>query len=122
MNNNETLQKGREFVGDVRRSFLNLNPRNVYNTDQSSFANEIHFGRTLEIIGSKQIAGNVLAKNAITHSHTIQPTISMDGNILPKTLLVLREPTGISDRVQQRMLRPDNLEIVWTKSGKIINI
>jgi len=82
------------FVGDVSALIETHGPEKVFNTDQSGFNLEFHAGRTLHEKGEKTVLAETQNLNALTHSYTIQPIISCDGQLLPKLLVVLKENDG----------------------------
>ena len=98
----------------------NNGPNTVYNTDQSGFNLELHSGRTLDIKGVKGVEAITQSKSAMTHSYTIQPTISASGKLLSPLFIVLKEPSGsFGPRVSQSMFRANNVYLVASRSGKV---
>lgn len=69
-------------------------PDYVINTDQSGIQIELSSTRTLSHKGEKATALSVRSKNAITHSFTVQPCISLSGKPVGPLFLCLREPSG----------------------------
>ena len=61
----------------------------VINTDQSGFNYEMYSKRTLSQYGEKNTVLFVNSMNAISHSYTIQPVITMEGKLLPKFLICI---------------------------------
>ena len=123
MRNSEETTKIREmgvaFVKSVKPLILNkLN--STYNTDQSGFNYELHSGRTLEVVGIKHISAKVQSLSALTHSYTIQPTISADGILLTPLFVILQEKDGkFGPKVQQDLFKATNVFVVPSKSGKL---
>lgn len=68
------------FSDELKDSQFNDNQ--IFNTDQSQFKKELHSGRTLDLLGSKQYKSNALSVCALTHLYTIMPTISKDGKLI----------------------------------------
>lgn len=113
-------QQIRKFVDDVKENIKTYGLSNTFNADQSGFQLEMHSGRTLAVEGEKQIQCLVQSVSSMTHSYTIQPTISADGKLLSPLFLVLKEPTGrIGPVVEKTLFRPDNVYIEVSKSGKL---
>jgi hypothetical protein len=93
---------------------------NIFNSDQSGFNLEIHSGRSLDIKGKKQVYAVVQSLSSLTHSYTIQPTISASGELLSPMYVVLKETSGsFGPRVVESMKNPSNLRISASKSGKL---
>ena len=62
----------------------------------------------------------VNSMNAISHSYTIQPIITMNGDLLPKMLICLQELTGeFGPRVSNDLPNYPNIIIKCSKSGKL---
>lgn len=58
--------------------------------------------------------------NAITHSYTIQPVITMEGKLLPKFVICFQETGGnFGPRVLDGLPDFPNFIIKCTQSGKI---
>lgn len=92
----------------------------IYNADQSGFQREVLSNRTLETRGSKIVEATVQSVHATTHSYTIMPMVSMSGRLVSPLLVVLPEKGGrVSDDVWDEMLKPSNLLITMTSSGKM---
>ena len=62
------------------------------NSDQSGFQLELHWQRTLEILGTKTVQGFGQSVSATTHSYTICPVFSLDGTLFEPMLIVFQEP------------------------------
>ena len=93
---------------------------NVYNTDQSGFTYELHSGRTFEIRGERKVEWIVQSKNACSHSFNIMPTVSADGELISSLYIVLQETNGnFGPQVEKDFVRPSNLKILCSKSGKM---
>ncbi|CAK9796288.1 hypothetical protein ANTQUA_LOCUS704 [Anthophora quadrimaculata] len=108
------------FVNEVKSYIARNEPLNVYNSDQSGFDLELHSGRTLTEEGIKIVEGGVQSVSSTTHSFTIQPTISADGQLLSPLFIVLKESTGhFGPNVEQHLFRPDNVYFAASKSGKL---
>ncbi|CAK9825615.1 hypothetical protein ANTRET_LOCUS3585 [Anthophora retusa] len=108
------------FVNEVKSYIARNEPLNVYNSDQSGFNLELHSGRTLAEEGIKIVEGGVQSVSSTTHSYTIQPTISADGQLLSPLFIVLKESTGhFGPIVEKHLFRPDNVYLAASKSGKL---
>ena len=58
--------------------------------------------------------------NAVTHSYTIMPVISMSGNLIGPVFLCLQEPTGkLGPRGKQLLYQANNIHVTCSKSGKL---
>jgi hypothetical protein len=105
-----------EFVKQVRDVLDSHPSRQVLNTDQSGFKKELHSGRTLDFRGRKSVESVVQSVNATTHSYTIQPTISMDGELMSPLLICLQEAGGKFPRTVTIFQAP-NIHPVASASG-----
>ena len=77
----ETLKvNAKIFENEVKPYITQYGRENVYNSDQSGFQLEMHSRRTMAIEGTRQVESVVRFVSSTTHSYTIQPTISADGN------------------------------------------
>jgi hypothetical protein len=58
--------------------------------------------------------------NAVTHSYTIMPIISMAGKLIGPVFICLQKPTGkLGARVKQSIYQASNIHITCNKYGKI---
>jgi len=95
----------------------------VFNSDQSGFLKEFHSTRTLSFKGEKHTKLLVNSVANMTHSYTIQPTITASGKLLSPMLFCLQETTGnqfgpiVEAQVAENT--PNNLVVVCSKSGKL---
>ena len=56
----------------------------------------------------------------MTHSYTIQPTISIDRNLLTPLFICLQEEKReFGQQVIQRLLKPENVYVSCSSSGKM---
>jgi len=107
------LQKAEEIIPQFKTA-------HVLNADQSSFGYEMPSTRTLSIIGEKITLGRVTSQNAVTHSHTIMPILSMGGKLVGPVFICLQEPSGkLGPRVLQTMYKAQNIHVTCSKSGKL---
>jgi hypothetical protein len=58
--------------------------------------------------------------NAVTHSYTIMPIVSMAGELIEPVFVCLQEPTGkLGPRVKQSIYQASNIHVSCSKSGKL---
>lgn len=90
-----------EFVSTIRRLMPKYDSDYILNTDQSGIQLEYHSSRTLSYRGEKMTTVSVRSKNAVSHSFTVQPLISLNGYLIGPLFLCLKEPSGyLSENVQ----------------------
>lgn len=82
------------FVENVRTEMENYEAGLVFNTDQMGVALELHSTRTLSHKGEKSTFESIQSQNAISHSYSVQPTISVAGYLTTPVYLCLKEPSG----------------------------
>lgn len=121
INNNKELEmQCSVFQNSVKQLIMERGVQNIYNSDQSGFNLEFHSGRTLQCQGSKNVESVVQSLSSLTHSYTVQPTISADGKLLSPLFLVLKETTGeFGPRVLKNLFQPSNVYLEASKSGKL---
>ena len=108
------------FLNNIKPLILEYNPSCVINTDQSGFAYELHSNRTLSNKGEKLTALHICSSNAVSHSYTIQPVISIEGKLLPKFLICLQEQSGkFGPIVFSKLPNYSNVILNCTTSGKL---
>lgn len=109
-----------DFVQKVKSAIANVGECNVFNSDQSGFNLEIHKGRTLAFKGQQKVETLTQSLHAMTHSYTIQPSISATGDLLSPLLIVLQEKRGqYGPLVQQKMFKAENVLALVSNSGKM---
>lgn len=112
--------QARTFVNEIKNLIKEKGIANVFNSDQSGFELEIHSGRTLAVEGEKQVQCLVQSVSSTTHSYTIQPLISGDGQLMSPLFMILKERTGeFGPLVQEGLFRPNNVYAAASKSGKL---
>lgn len=116
----EILKSEKDFI----KLFNKLSPKyseaQIFNTDQMGIEKEQYSTRTLSFQGERKTFGVVKSKNATTHSYTIQPIISLDGQLVGPLYLCLQEPNGkMGETVKKRLFQPSNVIITCSKSGKL---
>jgi hypothetical protein len=84
----------KDFVLEYYKVSAHFKPSEIFNTDQTGVEKELHSTRTISFSGDKKTFAAVQSKNATTHSYTLQPTISLNGRLLPTIYLCLQEQGG----------------------------
>ena len=82
------------FLANVKQEMSRYTPEEILNTDQMGLELEMHSTRTLSHQGEKITLARVKSKNSTTHSYTIQPMISLAGQLVGPIFLCLKEPKG----------------------------
>ncbi len=119
-NSDEVEKSKKEFLLAYNKASSKYTASQIINTDQSGVEKEVHSTRTLSTKGEKKIFGIVASKNASTHSYTLQPSITLDGQVLGPVLLCLQEVNGKMDEiVKKNLFRPTNMVITCSSSGKL---
>ena len=81
---------------------------------------ETHSTRTLSFSGEKKTYGAVASKNATTHSYTLQPIISLAGELVGPMYLCLDEMNGrMGEVVKTPLFKPNNVVVTCLSSGKL---
>jgi hypothetical protein len=112
--------KAENFVKSINQIIYDYDSSHVLNTDQSGFNYEIYKDRTLTYIGEKDTYGTVNSMYATTHSYSIQPLISLEGRLVGKLLLCLKEINGeFGPNVERDLFKADNVFVVCSTSGKL---
>lgn len=116
----ELQKSATDFVESTTKKLADYVPSQIFNTDQSGFEKEMRARRTLSFVGEKHTETMAQSINALTHSYTIMPTISMDGMLLPKLFIVLQELAGsFGPTVTKQMFKAENIIVKASKSGKM---
>jgi hypothetical protein len=98
---------------------LNYSPHQILNSDHCSFQQEYISPRTLSFTGERTTEVAVKRKNNLTHSYTVQPITSADGQLLDKFFLILQEKENeFGTRVQKDLIVPPNI-VVRVGMGKV---
>ena len=120
MNEEEIKKSADQFVSDVRALLLEYNEDFVLNTDQSGLEFKIHSNRTLSHQGEKTTLSAVRSINETTHSHTVQPMISLSEKIVGPVYLCLKEPKGrMSDNIKAHLYKAENVVVTCSASDKL---
>ena len=119
-NSDEVEKSKKEFLLAYNKVSSKYTASQIINTDQSGVEKELHSTRTLSTKGEKKTFGIVASKNASTHSYTLQPSITLDGQVLGPVLLCLQEVNGkMGEIVKKNLFRPTNVVITCSSSGKL---
>ncbi len=109
-----------DFVKLGKERVHNYNHDHVLNTDQSGYNYEMVSTRTLSEMGEKSTECAITSANKITHSYSIQVTISASGRLVGPVFLYLQEPQGLfGPRVLDSLPGYDNVYLVCSSSGKL---
>ena len=85
-----------------------------------AFSYENPSKRTLTIADEKATLGQIKSMNALTHSYTIMPMISMTGKLIGPVFICLQGQTGkLEPRVKRSPYRANNIHVTCSKSGKL---
>lgn len=87
-------EKAKQFVDSVKEVLPNFDTNFVFNADQMGFPLEMSAGRTLAFKGEHKIKVYAQRMNAVTHSCTVLPMISMSGKLGPRLFMQLQETNG----------------------------
>ena len=113
------------FVEEMSQIFPLFDPANIWNSDQVGINYEPTQKRTLETKGTKLVSSHIKSKNKTTHSFTIQPCVSLTGQLNSKLLIVLQESvTGrfgplVEPRVRQVEEECGNVIVRSSTSGNV---
>lgn len=73
-------------------------------------------------VGVKTIEAAAQSMSSLTHSYTIMPMISANGELISPLYIVLKESTGnFGPNVKKTLLQLPNIYIAASKSGKLSN-
>lgn len=109
-----------DFIQRFRPNIQIYGAKNIYNTDQSGFNIQLLSNRTLETKGSGKVEIRIEQQHSATHSYTIQPTISADGDLIAPLYIVLQETGGaFGPNVQRNIFRHDEVFASASSSGKV---
>lgn len=107
------------WIKNQRSLISNYSSRQILNSDHCSFQQEYVPPRTLCFTGERTTEVTVKKKKNITHSYTVQPVTSVDGQLLEKFFLILQEKENeFGKRVQKDLIVPPNVVVRASKSGK----
>jgi len=90
-NNEDLVDAVTKFREEFKHKSSLYHPSFIYNTDQTGFRYEVVGNRTLSYKGERRTLGSALSpKNKMTHSYTVQYTISANGNIVGDVFIYLQ--------------------------------
>ena len=117
------LRIAEEFQKTTSTIIPNFNPDFVLNTDQSSCEYRMNIQRVLSHKREKMTEVFLGDVNKVTHSYTVQYTISASGKLLPKVFFCLQEAKGtfgprVATTAQNLTHRYKNVYLTASKSGK----
>jgi len=105
MEDSVDLQKTTDNFLTVKPLIEQFGSENIFNSDQSSFQLEIHSRRSLSYQAVKKVERVVQSISSTTHSYTIQPIISCNGNLLSSLFMILKEVNSIfGTRIQKNLV------------------
>lgn len=100
------------FVTTIKEKVEQYGLDNIFNSDQSGFQLELRSGRSLEFIGTKRVEKKSQSVTSLTHSYTIQPTITADGRLLSPLLVLLKEKDGVFPKTVKVFNENGNLHVL----------
>jgi hypothetical protein len=116
----ETVALAKQFNEVVKSKFKDYSEDQIFNSDQSGFNFEMASNRTLYEVGEKHSSVLMASSSALTHSYTVQPMISLSGDIVVSLLICLQETEGkFGPIVEKGLFRPSNVIVTCTASGKL---
>lgn len=116
------IEKFMDTYAEMRNKFYR---RHIWNMDQVGFTYEIDTQRTLDWKGNRDTIIVPNQRGHQTHSYTLQPIVSREGETIGKLLIVLREPKGFGPRIGPEVRELEdkfkNVKIIASPSGKMDN-
>ncbi|CAF1184809.1 unnamed protein product [Adineta ricciae] len=120
VNEDEIQKSADQFVSEVKSLLPYYNEDFILNTDQAGPQLEFPSTRTLSYQREKTTLATVRSVNAITHSYTVQTTITMSGKILGPVYICLKEVIGrMSDNIKANLQQLKNVVVKCSASGKL---
>jgi len=118
------MEVSQNFVQNAVSEFEEYRLDHILNTDQSDFHYLEHSSHTLATIGQKTVVASVSSVSATTHSYTIQPTISLNGQLTGPLYICLQELDGkfgpnVKISVDSHLQTCRNIVVTCSKSGKL---
>ena len=93
-----------DWIENQRFLISNYSSHQILNSDHCSFQQEYVSPRTLSFTGERTTEVTVKKMNNITHSYTVQPITSADGQLLHKFFLILQEKENeFGKRVEKKI-------------------
>jgi len=114
-----TFLDAQNWIESNRSLISKYSSHQILNSDHCSFQQEYIPPRTLSFTGERTTEVAVKKKYNTTHSYTVQPITSADGDLLEKFLLILQEKENtFGKNVQKNLDVPSNVVVKASKSGK----
>ncbi|CAF1424230.1 unnamed protein product [Rotaria sp. Silwood1] len=114
-----SLNDAHNWIESKRPLILKYSTNKILNSDHCSFQQEHVPPRTLSFTSERTTEVAVKKKYNTTHSYTVQPITSANGQLLDKFLMILQEKENqFGQRVQKNLNVPPNVVIRASKSGK----
>jgi hypothetical protein len=114
---NSALDLMLDYHENVKEKF---DPFEIFNTGQSGFQYFLHTNRTLSFTNERSTSAIIQNLNSRTHSYTIQPLLNMDGRLVGKLYVNLKEIANeFGPRVRENLPNYSNLYVTCTTSGKL---
>lgn len=108
------------FRTETKNKISKYAPHEIFNSDQSGFNIELLSGRTLAEKGSADVVSSIRQSFSMTHSYTIQPLISMSGELKQPLFIVLQEKDGsFGPLVTANLFRHPEIFVQCSSSGKL---
>lgn len=120
----EIMRSAGVFKNQLAVLVPQFEPRFVLNTDQTGCEFQIMTNRTYSHRGERVTLVSTKNPNKCTHSYTAQYTVSLDGRLLPKVFLCMKESNDefgpiVKVRVEKLVEEYQNVYVTSSKSGKL---
>ena len=120
----DIYQLSESFQNEIQILTSSTNLDFVINTDQMGCEYRTPVERTLNTVGEKRIEVYLGDINKVTHTYTVQYSITASGRLLPKVFVCLQEISGnfgprISNHMENLLQKCKNIYIICSKSGKL---
>ena len=120
----EILINAKTFQNECLEKIASMDLNYVFNTDQKGCEYHTDFKQTLDHRGIKSVEVFLGDANKVTHSYTVQYTVTASGKLLPKVFLCLQEAKGdfgplVKKRVDALVAQYKNVVVTASKSGKL---
>jgi hypothetical protein len=126
ISSDEIEDRANAFTLECREKCAEFERSKIFNFDQSGINYEMTIGRTLSHKGERRTFCLTKSSNAISHSFTICPVLSAEGEFLPKLFVILQEKDGefgpqVRLQVNELEEKLRNVHVVATRSGKMLS-
>ncbi|CAG7825959.1 unnamed protein product [Allacma fusca] len=117
----QLLANSELYRNAIKKEVDRFSEKYIWSTDQTGVEYEMIGARTLSFRGERMTYGfGYSPKNAATHSYTVQPIISMAGDIVGNFYVCLQETGGkMGPRIKQSLFNAPNLTVTCSASGKL---